>query len=523
MYGCCNLLHMSMNMTRCCNIIFVSGLLISILSITAFAFAPSPQHHTLVTRQQTAILYSSSEDGGIEDFETKRMDLVRSLQRSYYSDTATPDNNSTNQTIDGGVSVSTSTTKTTTFDASTGKIMNLPLWRVGWIETPGRRNCLNVHEMHYTHMFEKVLSQSNEEPHYFGHLYLPKGTTSAKSGEKRYQLKTWREELQDESRFSNYDSSSTLAAPDIRTPKIDRSAVIGCLMQVIDHRRMEDGRLMILVEAVERFVVDEIVDTLPYSVANVQILLDKEELPWENSEGKEKRKDIDEKECEYMRGKAVSTTFSYLEYEFDKAKLPVSDDDDYLTQEKVPYVEISQLLPFAKYSTNDDCLDHAQTYEKSAANIASTKDDESNNDSSELPMEQELWNGGILWDPQHMSNVIRRQDTLTCDALETLLWLALEDFCRATGFNLPEEVRCLLPPEMDYLDIQTDRYLSRKYPTIRRQKKLSYLAPALIENLELPMKGMRQVWLNTPSTKARLLGALERYEYLNNKMLGQFE
>jgi hypothetical protein len=49
------------------------------------------------------------------------------------------------------------------------------------------------------------------------------------------------------------------------------------------------------------------------------------------------------------------------------------------------------------------------------------------------------------------------------------------------------------------------------------------MAPELIENIELPMKGMRQVWLNTPSTAERLLGALERYEYLNNMLMGQFE
>lgn len=89
------------------------------------------------------------------------------------------------------------------------------------------------------------------------------------------------------------------------------------------------------------------------------------------------------------------------------------------------------------------------------------------------------------------------------------------------GFTLPEEVTCLLPEEMDYLEVKTDRYLSSSYPKLRRQRRLSYLAPALIENLEIPLKGMRQVWLNTPSTAARLLGALERYEYLNNKMLGQ--
>ena len=368
-------------------------------------------------------------------------------------------------------------------------------------------------------MFEKILSQSenNDTPLYFGHLYLPGGTKSARSGEERYKLKTWREELADENRFDNYDSSSTLVAPDISTPKVDRSAVVGCLMQIIDHRRMEDGRLMILVQALERFVVDEIVDTLPFSVANVQILLDREELPWE-------KKDIDENQCKYIRGKAVDASFYYHDYEFDKPKLPVSiDNDDYVTQESIPWIKISKMLPFASYSTDDVCLDTAN--EKTVhVDDTMTDDMSSNDDIGEIPLEQELWNGGILWDAPHVPNVIvRRSDTLDCDTLETLLWLALDDFCRATGFTLPPEILCLLPREMDYLEIQTDKYLSSNYPKIRRQRRLSYLAPALIENLELPMKGMRQVWLNTPSTASRLLGTLERYEYLNNKMMGQFE
>lgn len=94
------------------------------------------------------------------------------------------------------------------------------------------------------------------------------------------------------------------------------------------------------------------------------------------------------------------------------------------------------------------------------------------------------------------------------DALET----QIEDFCRGTGFVLPGEVRCLMPPEMDYLDIVgatttgddgcCPELLSAKYPKSRQQRRLSYLVPALIENVSLPMKGMRQVWLNAPSTAA---------------------
>ena len=290
---------------------------------------------------------------------------------------------------------------------------------------------------------------------------------------------------------------------------------------------------MILVQALERFVVEEIVDTKPYSVANVQILLDKEELPWERH-GNSRRKDMNENLCKHLRGKAVAASFYYHDYEFgDRPRLPVQDkndtgDENYLSKDDIPWLEISKLLPFAHYSTDGMCLDAAN--EKTAHvddSMVTLSDDDSGSSvaGGELPLEQELWNGGITWDPPPVSNVVIRQsqECKNCDTLETLLWLALDDFCRATGFILPEEITCLLPPEMDYLDVKADRHLSSNYPKIRRQRRLSYLAPALIENLETPMKGMRQIWLNTPSTSARLLGALERYDYLNNKLMGQFE
>ena len=497
----------------------------------AFAFAPIIPER----RSPSSILFSSSEGdsnddgGGIEDFEKERMNIVRNLQRSYYRDVP----ETSNADIDTDIQSSTSSAGAS-FDPSTGRINNLTLWRVGWVETPGRRNCLNVHEMQYTHMFETILAQkeSSQEPVYFGHLYLPGGTKADKSGEPKYQLKTWHEELADENRFDNYDSTSTIKAPDISTPTVDRSAVVGCLMQIIDHRRIEDGRLMLLVQALERFVVEEVIEEKPYYVANVQVLLDREELPWYNGSGRGNNKEmqnVDENFCKTLRGKAVAASFCYHDYEFDRPKLP-TESDKYMTQDDVPWVEISQLLPFAKYSTDDVCL--ASANERSAhvadALTGNDNDDGSTGSSlaggSELPMERELWNGGITWDPPPVSNVVvRRAEDTDCDTLETLLWLALDDFCRATGFDLPEEIRYLIPPEMDYLDITTDKYLPSKYPKLRRQKRLSYLAPALIENVEIPMKGMRQVWLNTPSTTARLLGALDRYEYLNNKMMGQFE
>ena len=465
------------------------------------------------TASKSSLSAANNEDEAIEDFESRRMDYVRILQKSYYRRMDDDDTD----TIGG----SFGTQRKTKFDQSTGRVLNLPIWRVGWIETPGRRNCLNVHEGQYTHMFETILSQSKngEEPLYFGHLYVPGG--SAKSRSPRQKLKTWQQELADETRFdpsilNTYKGSSYVN---------DRAAVVGCLMQIVDYRRMEDGRLMILVQSVERFVVDEIIETDPYNVANVQILLDEEELPWINSEHF-----VSENACKYLRGDAVSASFYYHDYEFDKPKLPISDNSDvdneseeYLSKDDVPWIGISKLLPFAHYSLDDVSLtsanERADNVHKKSLNLIEDA-------SGDLPLEQQLQNGAILWKPPPLmsSNVVirRSQDLNDCDTLETLLWLALDDFCRAARFTLPEEVACLVPDEMDYLDVAPTSTLSHKYPKKRRQRRLSYLAPALIENLDIG-KGMRQLWLNTPSTKLRLAGVLERFDHLNNELMGQFE
>jgi hypothetical protein len=461
-------------------------------------------------------LLFADDDEEIEDFESRRMDIVRNLQKSYYKSVHEEDDTSYGSVV--------GTQRKIKFDTSTGRVLNLPLWRVGWVETPGRRNCLNVHEGRYTHMFETIISQASSsemEPLYFGHLYVPGGSVNSRS--RQHPLKTWQEELADESRYdpsilNTYKGNSYVNK---------RAAVVGCLMEIVDYRRMDDGRLMILVQAVERFVVDEIVETDPYAVGNVQILLDEEELPYID---KINVPFIGENACKEKRGEAVSACFYYHDYEFDKPKLPISDNRDvdeeseqYLSKDDVPWICISKLLPFAHYSTDDSSLMIANEKQNEVQQSCLSIIEDA---SGSLPLEQLLCKGAILWKPTPImpSDVILRRthDINDCDTLETLLWLALDDFCRAVNFELPEEISCLLPSEMDYLGIKPKRMLSRQYPKIRRQRRLSYLAPALIENSDVG-NGMRQVLLNSPSIKSRLASALERFDYLNNKLMGTFE
>ncbi len=88
------------------------------------------------------------------------MDIVRMIQRSYYRDDDDVDVGPRLEEEVESQSQSQSRRRPH-LDKATGHIADLPLWRVGWVETPGRRNCLNVHEMHYTHMFERILMRTD--------------------------------------------------------------------------------------------------------------------------------------------------------------------------------------------------------------------------------------------------------------------------------------------------------------------------------------------------------------------------
>ena len=64
---------------------------------------------------------SASRCDAARDDDSERMALVRSLQKTFYENGA-----------DDAVS----------FDSSTGMVYNLPLWRVGWVESESPRLCV---------------------------------------------------------------------------------------------------------------------------------------------------------------------------------------------------------------------------------------------------------------------------------------------------------------------------------------------------------------------------------------------
>ena len=187
-----------------------------------FAFTPFLTNHYNTKESKNTNLASSIDDESAED-RAARMDMVRQLQKSFYQneDTILPPKKG-------------STT-----------MKDVPLWRVQWTELPGSQNVLNVHVPHYTNMFQKILF-SDTNPKYFGHIYLPGG-------------------------------SENLDNPEYKLEKGTKSPLIGVLMQITDYKQLDDGRLIMIVQAIERFRVVEVErHHSPYSIATVEILPDEE-------------------------------------------------------------------------------------------------------------------------------------------------------------------------------------------------------------------------------------------------------
>jgi hypothetical protein len=207
--------------------------------------------------------------------------------------------------------------------------------------------------------------------------------------------------------------------------------------QADDEKQREIGRLCLLVHDLEQFIVNKVVQSFPYSVLDVQILPDLgEELP----EGL-----VDENSGKMTGGAAVRRSFEYHEYEFDNVQLPMARDATACqrTPSKHPSFPVYCHLPFILPTTppwmvprRSPLLLRIQDY------------------LVEGPCWKTNLRAGEFSPNPPLLPDSDGPKTADLDVLETLLWLAVESLCHNTRFLVPEEVRCLVPPHMNYLDIQ---------------------------------------------------------------------
>jgi Lon protease-like protein len=433
------------------------------------------------------------------------MEMVRSIQNAFYQQ-----NNDTKVSL----------------DPSSGILRNLPMWRVQWTELPGRSNVLNIHEGIYTNMFESIIS--NGKPCYVGHLYLPDGSNNIKSTNDCFRLKTWQEEI-----------TSRQEAPD---PSQPRSAVVGTLLNVTDYRRLTDGRIVLLVQALERFVVTHVQRQLPYSIADVQLLPDTDE-----SDGY--MEGMLEGEARQARAKAVDMSLRYHLYEHADMRLPLPESKTGLSVYEAFRSNLATVLPFSAFSKRLKISAEAPVDTVAEEELTLKEGFE---DAEAPALEARLLEGGILnGPPTHPEVPCSLSSKSSLYDIEYHLWLAVNNFLLATEMPISPHMLALLQKRdawpknfvlkktlEAYLVVNKSRddgkvivavshgyvFLPRDYPDLRRQRRVSFTLAHLLEGYygEESM-GLRQLLLEIPSTRMRLLFLLERFEMIYDDVAGTFQ
>jgi Lon protease-like protein len=441
--------------------------------------------------EMSRLYYSEGSKSRDEEQQRKRerMSIVRSLQTSFYS---------------SGGNVSTSPGPSSLVP-ETGAVTNLPLWQVNWLELPGRTNVWNVHQAHFTHMLETIVRSPHPSPWYVGHLYV--------SDDQKANLQAWRDGVARDEPPSDCD-------------------VLGTLLRIVDYRRMDDGRLLVLVQALERFVVTEVVQERPYSVAHVQLIPDVEEV-----DGSESWIEV-ETESRHVgeaRALAISESFTrWHRYEYEQTVLPLPLQHDDLRADQVVGGALAKVLPYAPFSSvfniqqllaheDDVPNDKGSATRSGATNASSTADHPQSTDSLEKKtLEWRLLRDRVLRRPESIDASLLR---LCADELEVGVWLALNDFLQQTkkpvspillGF-LPHNVTWptsfvleQVAENLEQSPLQSKYVrLSPQYPAARRQKRLSYTAPALLEHHVDSVHALRRQLLAIPSTRVRLAYVLQ--------------
>ena len=459
-------------------------------------------------------------------------------------------------------------------DPSTGQITNLPVWKVPWTEVPGRSHILQVDEPLYTGLFSSILARGNtkEQPWYFGSLYQEASESSSSSSSSGSKVLSHPPNPHQKGALTLQSWQNSLENATSTTP------VLGTLMRIADYRRLQDGRLFLLVEAMERFVVSRVEQELPYGIATVQLIPDAEEVDpdphWMHGSLESQVGDA--------RSWALAESFQrYHPYEYDETfRLPPPND---YVQHNSQFLRslLTLVVPYVPLSKTAD-LEALQAMPLDMNPPTDMKDDKDKaTRTSIFPhqpcLEEQLLQHNILKDYRHPDVSIQN---LSLDDLEYRLWMEVNHFLKSTKTPVSPVLLGLIPlshhdePVVDTASSQEEEVaeevpgeaqdddasessnhanaiqwpsnfslrkiadeiaasdykhnfvqVSPALPQYRRLRKLSYSLTAVLEEHSNDMEGsFRQELLETISTRARLECILERLEAHNSATVwGEFE
>lgn len=395
-----------------------------------------------------------------EEERKRLMEQVRSVQDIFYSSPSTDD--------------------VTLIQGDT--IENLPIYRkVGQTELPGRGTLVYVADSRYTHMFETIVR--GPQPWFVGQVYL-----AGENFDDVGSLYSWKESIEN-----------------------GGECAIGTLLRIQDYRRVNDGRMVLWVHGLERFVVTNVTTEKQqtYPIADVCCVPDTEDMERGLQTGGSRIQ---------TRRRAMEEVLLESKCEF---KLPGEGE---ISVEDLIGADLEQFMPLASFSPADKLLPFVDE-EKLEEEIDS------------ISLEWQLEDHGIT---NEFSSFLRERKTNNPPPadLEKKLWIRINEYVNVRGLEfdvIPRELIKLLPPGMDWpedfglqqyaldnnylIDVDpppgsSPEYLSHRVH--RRQRRLSYAATVLLGGMArstgLLNRGMRQKLLEVPSTIGRLWAVLDCFD-----------
>lgn len=390
----------------------------------------------------------------------RRMELVRDLRKTFYAN------------------------ETGLCPPQHGVYTNMPIYRDDWTELPGLQHTFTVSDADYVNLLMKVVS--SPKPHYYGHILLEGG-----------------------------DDRRHMIGPGSEAP------VVGTLMQVSDFNHLDNGDLFVVVQALGRFIVGDVVrNGYPYPIATVELLPDIELVDAYYGEAKDAANTFDFVLNDKVRGAAcagaVAEASEWRDYEFKAV-----DADD------VP-------------ADADDLPPVSSLNEGSAADSR----DSGNSDSAHAAIEEylsqsptEMYLGECSLSDDFSDPPKPQKDVFY---MEHNVWLELDNMAKIltklnpkgnTEMPIPNQILGLLPPEdsdrpwpkdfkigtymrkmshvysvlgkrknMNVDDGQLEQLkVVKGYPPLRRARRLSYIVWALIGSV------MKDSYIDTGVTRQQIL------------------
>ena len=270
-------------------------------------FAPGSHRRVtlLVSQRLDAAAAGAPSDEPVASKSTPFMESVRSIQDVFYSSGRGEQNRPF-------------------LNKTTGTMDNLPILISPSTELPGRQTVrfidnpldINMLELSLRGFAEKG-DKDNNSHCFVGQLYRDPNETGD-GPLSRPRIKSWEDFSPDA-----YDDS-------------DSGTCVGTLLRIVDFRRVNDGRMVLLVQGIERFVISKVHQELPYIIVDAEIILDEEEL------------------MVYPMAPAVAASFAWHSFEYeDNVKLV---EDGFPGEEvcigAIIGERLAQLIPFISFKSN---------------------------------------------------------------------------------------------------------------------------------------------------------------------------